>query len=254
MKIQALIVDDEPLARERLRKLLKDESEIEVIGECADGREAVATIQQQRPDLVFLDVQMPELDGFGVLKEIQGERMPAVIFVTAYDEFAVRAFDAQALDYLVKPLEEARFSDALQRMRDRLNSAKAFNLSRKLSALLERHEKERAKQRIRVPTTAGDLVIDADEIDWIEADDYYAAIHAREGRHLIRESLASLEQRLDRKRFVRTHRAAIVNMDRVSKVCREAGETVLILRNGKRIPVSRRRRARVIRLLRLQTN
>jgi len=253
-RIHAIIADDEPLARRGIRQLLEAHADITVVAETKNGRETVKALRELRPELVFLDVQMPELDGFGVLREIGSRHMPAVIFVTAYDEFAVRAFDAHALDYLVKPLEEARFSEALQRMRDHLRSAKAFDLSQKLSALLARHEKERNKQRIRVPTSSGDLVIDADEIDWIEADDYYAAIHARKARHLIRESLASLEKRLDRTRFVRTHRAAIVNMDRVSKVSKEAGETVLILENEARIPVSRRRRARVIRLLRLQTN
>jgi len=253
-KIRAIIADDEPLARRGIRQLLGAHPDITVVAETRNGRETVRALRELKPELVFLDVQMPELDGFGVLREIGSKHMPAVIFVTAYDDFAVRAFDAHALDYLVKPLEESRFSEALQRMRDRLRSVKAFDLSRKLSALLARHEKDCARQRIVVPTSAGDLLIDADEIDWIEADDYYAAIHARQGRHLIRESLASLEQRLDHKRFVRTHRAAIVNMYCVSKVRKEAGETVLILRSGKRIPVSRRRRAHVIRLLRLQTN
>jgi len=252
-RIHAIIADDEPLARRGIRQLLEAHADITVVAETRNGRETVRALRELRPELVFLDVQMPELDGFGVVQEIGSKHMPAVIFVTAYDQFAVRAFDAHALDYLVKPLEEARFSEALQRMRERLRSAKAFDLSRKLSALLASHEKERAKQRIRVTTSAGDLLIDGDEIDWIEADDYYAAIHAREGRHLIRESLASLEQRLDRKLFVRTHRSAIVNVNRVSEVRKETGETVLILRSGRRIPISRRRRARVIKLLRLQT-
>src|SRR5437868_13598000 len=139
---------------------------------------------------------MPVLDGFGVLREIGAEQMPPVIFVTAYDEFAVRAFDAHALDYLVKPLEVARFAEALERARQRLRSAKAVELSRKLSALLATREKEQARQRIVATTSTGDLVIDSDEIDWIEADDYYAAVHARAGRYLIRESLTSLAQRL----------------------------------------------------------
>jgi two-component system LytT family response regulator len=253
-KIRAIIADDESLARRGIRQLLAPHDDIAVVAETKNGRETVRALRELKPGLVFLDVQMPELDGFGVLREIGSRYMPAVIFVTAYDEFAVRAFDAHALDYLVKPLEESRFAEAIQRMRDRLRSAQAFDLSRKLSALLARHEKERARQRILVPTSRGDLVIDADEIDWIEADDYYAAIHARQGRHLIRESLASLEHRLDRKRFVRTHRAAIVNMACVNEVRKETGETFLILRSGIRIPVSRRRRARVIRLLRLQKN
>ena len=253
-KIRAIIADDEPLARRGVRQLLTLHDDITVVAETKNGRETVRALRELKPELVFLDVQMPELDGFGVLQEIGSKHMPAVIFVTAYDEFAVRAFDAHALDYMVKPLEESRFAEALQRVRDGLRSAEAFDLSQKLSALLARHEKELAKQRILVPTTTGDLVIDADEIDWIEADDYYAAIHARRGRHLIRESLASLEHRLDRNQFVRTHRSAIVNVNRVNEVCKETGETFLILLSGIRIPVSRRRRARVIRLLRLQRN
>ena len=251
-KIRVIIADDEPLARRGIRQLLVSHNDIDVVAETKNGRETVKALRELKPELVFLDVQMPELDGFEVLREIGSKYMPAVIFVTAYDEFAVRAFDAHALDYLVKPLEESRFAEALQRMRDRLRSAKAFDLSRKLSALLARHEKERARQRILVPTSTGDLVIESDEIDWVEADDYYAAIHARHGRHLIRESLASLEHRLDRDRFVRTHRSAIVNVDRVSEVRKETGETFLILRSGASIPVSRRRRAHVTRLLRLQ--
>jgi two-component system LytT family response regulator len=210
----------------------------------------VRALRELKPELLFLDVQMPEGDGFDVLREIGVKHMPAVIFVTAYDEFAVRAFDAQALDYLVKPLQVSRFDEALERMRERLRSVKAVDLSRKLSALLAAREKENARQRILVSTAAGDLLIDADEIDWIEADDYYAAIHAREGRHLIRESLASLEQRLDQLRFVRVHRSAIVNLDFVSEVRNKDGETLLVLRSGVQVPVSRRRRAKLSRLVR----
>jgi len=253
-KIRAIIADDEPLARRGIRQLLAAHTDIAVVAETRNGRETVRALRELKPELIFLDVQMPELDGFGVLREIGSKHMPAVIFVTAYDEFAVRAFDAQALDYLVKPLAEARFAEAVERLRDRLQKSKAFALSRKLSALLASHEQERAKQRILVPTSAGDLVIDADEIDWIEADDYYAAIHARKGRHLVRESLNSLEQRLDRKRFVRTHRSAIVNVGQVSELRQEKGDMVLLLRSGMRIPVSRRRRQRVRKLLRLPTN
>ncbi len=251
-KIRVVIADDEPLARRGIRQLIGPHLDIAVVAEARNGREAIRSIRELKPDLLFLDVQMPDLDGFSVLREVGTKDMPAVIFVTAYDEFAVRAFDAQALDYLVKPLEEARFAEALQRMRTRLRSVAAFDLSRKLSALLARYEKERPRQNIMVPTAAGDLLIAVDEIDWIEADDYYAAIHARHSRHLIRESLASLEQRLERDRFVRTHRSAIVNADRVREVRKEAGETVLILQDGKRIPVSRRRRALVLKRLKLK--
>ena len=251
-KIRAVIADDEPLARRGIRQLLGPHPDVTVIAEARNGRETVRALRELKPDLLFLDVQMPVLDGFGVLTEIGAKHLPAVIFVTAYDEFAVRAFDAHALDYLVKPLEVARFTEALERAREQLRSAKAVDLSRKLMALLAAHEKERARQRIVVPTQTGDLVIDADEIDWIEADDYYAAVHAHDSRHLIRESLSSLEQRLDSARFVRAHRSAIVNVDRVCEIRREAGEILLILQSGARIPVSRRRSARVTKMLRRQ--
>jgi two-component system LytT family response regulator len=253
-RIRAIIADDEPLARRGVRQLLSPHHDVEVVAETRNGQETVRALRELKPELLFLDVQMPELDGFDVLREIGPQQMPAVIFVTAYDEFAVRAFDAHALDYLVKPLEESRFSEALEGVRERLRSAKAVDLSRKLSALLATREKERASQRILVSTSTGDLVIDADEIDWIEADDYYAAIHAREGRHLIRESLASLEQRLDQLRFARVHRSAIVNLDRVAELRNKDGETTLVLRNAVHVPVSRRRRARLARRLRFLKN
>jgi two-component system LytT family response regulator len=249
-KIRAIIADDEPLARRGIRQLLGPHLDIDVVAETRNGRETVRALRELKPDLLFLDVQMPELDGFGVLHEVGIKHMPAVIFVTAYDEFAVRAFDTHALDYLVKPLEESRFAQAVEHMRDRLRSAKAVDLSRKLSALLATRERERDRQRILVPTSTGDLVIEAEEIEWIEADDYYARVHARNGRHLIRESLSSLEQRLDNARFVRAHRSAIVNIDHVRELRHEGGETLLVLGQGTRVPVSRRRRARVLRLLR----
>jgi two-component system LytT family response regulator len=259
-EIRAVIADDEPLARRGIRQLLAPHRDVAVVAEARNGRETVRALRALQPDLLFLDVQMPELDGFGVLREHGAAHMPAVIFVTAYDEFAVRAFDAHALDYLVKPVGEARFAEALERARERLRSADAVELSRRLSALLAAHERARAAsraatQRLLVPTSAGGLVLDADEIDWIEADDYYAAIHARGRRHLIRESLASLEHRLDGGRFVRAHRSAIVNIDRVRELRGEpTGETVLVLRDGTRVPVSRRRREQVTGLLRRLTS
>jgi len=248
-KIRVIIADDEPLARRGICQMLAPHRDVDILAEARNGCEAVSLLRELQPDLLFLDVQMPELDGFGVLREIGAKRMPAVIFVTAYDEFAVRAFDAHALDYLVKPLEEARFAEALERMRGQMQSAKAIDLSRKLAALLATREKEMGKQRILAPTSTGEIVIDADEIDWIEADDYYAVIHVRQESHLIRESLASLEQRLDSSRFIRVHRSAIVNLNHVRELRNEKGETLLMLSNGVRIPVSRRRRTRVLKLL-----
>jgi two-component system LytT family response regulator len=256
-EIRALIVDDEPLARRGIRQLLERESDVTVVGEARNGRDALRALRTLDPELVFLDVQMPEVDGFGVLRAVGAERMPSVIFVTAYDAFAVRAFDAHAIDYLVKPLREARFAEAVQRVRDRLRSADAVTLSRQLSALLATTDAAQpvgppiTGRRIVVPTTTGELVLDAEEIDWIEADDYYAAVHTRGRRHLIRESLASLEARLDPARFVRVHRSAIINLERVREYRADSsGDRAVLLRDGTRIPVSRRRRELVLELLR----
>ena len=249
-KIRAIIADDEPLARRGIRQMLSHHNDIEVVAEARNGREALRELRELKPDLIFLDIQMPVLDGFGVLKTIGVKEMPEVIFITAHDEFAVRAFEANALDYLVKPVQRKRFAEAVDRLRGRLKSKEAFDLSQKLSSLLAAQEKERRKQRIVVPTSKGELVINSDEIDWIEADGYYAAIHARNGRHLVRESLASLMERLDVNRFMRVHRSAIVNIDRVSEVRNEGPETFLLLRDRVRIPVSRRRRQLTRRFLR----
>jgi two-component system, LytTR family, response regulator len=258
-EIRALIVDDEPLARRGIRQLLDREPDVIVVGEARNGREALRALKTLEVELVFLDVRMPEVDGFGVLRAVGPERMPAVIFVTAYDAFAVRAFDAHAVDYLVKPLREARFAEAVQRVRERLRSADAVTLSRQLSALLATTTDREARptqsstpsRRIVVPTSTGELVLDAEEIDWIEADDYYAAVHTRGRRHLIRESLSSLEGRLDAARFVRVHRSAIVNLERVREYRTDVpGECAVLLRDGTRIAVSRRRREQVVDLLR----
>ena len=248
--IRAAIVDDEPLARRGISQLLSQHDDIAIVAEARNGREAIQVLRNLKPDLIFLDIQMPMVDGFQVIKTVGVKNMPAVIFVTAHDEFAVRAFEANALDYLVKPLQRKRFAEALKRVRERRNSAEAVDLSRKLSSLLAAQEKEHLKQRIVVPMSHGELVIDSDEIDWIEADDYYAAIHARNGRHLVRESLTSLMQRLDPAQFVRVHRSAIVNVNRVGEVRNDEGETTLVLRNGVKVPVSRRRRNITRRILR----
>jgi len=230
--IRALIADDEPLARRGIRQLLAPHPDVTVVAEARNGAEAVRLLREHRPELVFLDVQMPELDGFAVLRAPGADAPPAVVFLTAYDTFAVRAFEARALDYLVKPVEEARFEDALARVRERAHA-------------------RRVVRRLLVPTAAGELLLDPDEIDWIEADDYYAAVHARGRRHLLRESLASLATRLDAERFVRAHRSAIVNVARVRELRAEpSGETVLVLRDGTRVPVSRRRREHVVQTLR----
>jgi len=247
--IRAIIADDEPLARRGIRQLLTSHGDITVVAETRNGLETIRALRELKPEVVFLDVQMPDFDGFHVVREIGPKFMPLTVFVTAYDEFAVRAFEARALDYLVKPVEVDRFTATLERIREQLQSSRAADLSRKLASLVAAREEEEAKERIVVHTASGKLILDAAEVDWIEADDYYAAIHVGNSRRLIRESLTSLEERLDSKTFVRTHRSAIVNVDRIHELRREAGEICLVLAGGARIPVSRRRRARIARLL-----
>lgn len=245
-------MDDEPLARRGIRQLLAPYPEIVVVGECRDGHEALRGLATHLPDLVFLDVQMPGLDGLEVIRRYGVERMPAVIFVTAHDEFAVRAFETQALDYLVKPLGEARFRAAISRLRERIRMKDAVALAGRLRALLE----SGAGGRIAIPTEAGQLLIETDEIDWIEAEDYYAGIHAGEKHLRIRESLTALESRLDPTRFVRIHRSAIVRLDQVRELksgASDESEATVVLRDGTRLPVSRRRLGQLKELLRSPT-
>ncbi|HEV8123547.1 MAG TPA: response regulator [Gemmatimonadales bacterium] len=250
-EIRALIVDDEPLARRGIRQLLAPYPDIVVVGECRDGHEALRGLVSLAPDLVFLDVQMPGLDGLAVIRKHGVERMPAVIFVTAHDEFAVRAFETQALDYLVKPLNEARFRAAMTRVRERVQMKDAVALAHRLRALLD--GEARGANRIAIATETGQLLIDADEIEWIESEDYYAGIHAGGKHYRLRESLSTLETRLDPARFVRIHRSAIVRLDQVRELIVDGdddAEAVVVLRDGTRLPVSRRRMPQVRALLR----
>jgi two-component system, LytTR family, response regulator len=224
-RIRIVIVDDEPLARRGIRQLLSPHDDVEIAGEARNGREAVRMLKTLAPDLVFLDVQMPELDAFEVLRQLEPRNRPAVIFVTAHDTFAVNAFESHALDYLVKPVNERRFNDALDRARERMRS----------------RQPEHARRLV-----ISNVIVDVDEVVWIEAEDYYAAIYARGRRHLLRESLASLESRLDPARFVRAHRSAIVNLGQV----REIADSLIVLRDGTRLPLSRRRREQVAEAMR----
>ena len=226
-EIRALIVDDEPLARRGIRQLLAPYAEVVVVGECRDGPEAVRALARDKPDLVFLDIQMPGLDGIGVSRVHGVQRMPVTVFVTAHDEFAVQAFEAQALDYLVKPLSETRFRVTMRRVLERLRT--------------------RGRNRIAVQTTSGELLLDDGEIDWIEAQDDHAAIHAGAKRYRVRQSLAAFESQLDPARFARVHRSAIVRLDHVRELStsKPGGETIVLLRDGTTLPVSRRRLARL---------
>jgi two-component system, LytTR family, response regulator len=253
-EIRALIVDDEPLARRGIRQMLAGEPGVVVVGECRDGLEALRALDALAPDLVFLDVQMPELDGFGVIRVHGVQRMPAIVFVTAHDEFAVRAFETQALDYLVKPLHAARFAATMARVRERHRLGAVRTLAAQLHSLLGLVDGEPAPlddQRIVVPTATGTVVIDVEAIDWIEAEDYYVRVYAAGEQYLVRDSLTALERRLDARQFVRIHRRAIVRLDRVREVqTSDTGETLAVLRDGTRIPVSRRRGAAFTRRLR----
>lgn len=263
-KIRALIVDDEPLARRGIRQLLAPYADFEVVGECRDGREALRSLASLKPDLVFLDIQMPGMDGFQVIRTWGVERMPAVVFVTAHDEFAVRAFEEQTLDYLVKPLGQERFRLTLARVRERMRMAEAVATAGRLARLLALTEERLAtgepgarrtsggSHRIAVPTATGELLVDASEIEWIEAADTHAIIHTAGARHRLREPLGTLLSRLDPGQFARAHRGAVVRLDQVRELREGApGEdTVLILRSGVKVPVSRRRVSDVRALLR----
>jgi two-component system LytT family response regulator len=246
--IRVLVADDEPLARRGVRQLLSKHADVVVVGESRNGPETLRALETLAPDLLFLDIQMPEMSGFDVLRARGPERMPAVVFVTAHDQFAVQAFEAQALDYLVKPLNVERFEAAVARVRERLRMVEAVDLAARLTALLAA-ERAAGVERLVVTTATGELVIPVDEIDWIGAEDYYACLYVGGKRHLTRESLASLEASLDARRFVRVHRSAIVRVDRIRELkTAAAGETV-VLRDGTAIPVSRRRRRAVEELL-----
>ncbi|MDQ6827703.1 MAG: LytTR family DNA-binding domain-containing protein [Gemmatimonadota bacterium] len=248
--VRALLVDDEPLARTRLRTLLASDPEIEIIGECGNGADAVEAIEEQRPDLVFLDIQMPELDGFGVVEAVGVERMPLVIFVTAYDEHALQAFEVYALDYLLKPVDRDRFAATLARAKARLAakpSATAPPDAQQLQPLLDHlGRRQRRDARLAIKTEGRVLFVRTQDIDWIEAVDNNAKIHVGKETHLIRDTLSRLEQRLSGGRFMRIHRSTIVNMERVKELQPWfQGDFVVILADGTRLTSGRSYRQRL---------
>jgi two-component system, LytTR family, response regulator len=247
-KIRALIVDDEPLAREGIRMRLAQEPDIAVIGECSNGRQAVTVIERDSPDLVFLDVQMPKLDGFGVIAAIGAHRMPQVIFVTAYDEHALRAFEVHALDYLLKPIDGARFLEALARARGRI---RGHELQEQLQALLASIQAEKKYlARLSIKTGGRILFLSVDEIDWIEAADNYVLLHAGRDSHMLHTTMNSLEDRLDPGAFLRIHRSTIVNLQRVKEMHPMFhGEYRVILKDGTELASGRSYRSKLQRLL-----
>jgi two-component system, LytTR family, response regulator len=254
--IRVLLVDDEHLGNASLRGLLAGHPDVEVLGEALGGRAAIRLVRSLRPDLVFLDVQMPEVDGFGVLRAVGPEAMPAVIFVTAYDAFAVRAFEVRALDYLLKPVAADRFAQALDRARDTLTRTRDADLERRLRALLDDHAAAtvapvtRAADQILVRVGRRDVMIPTRDVDWIEADDYCAVLHIGGERHVVRATLASLETQLDPAAFARIHRSAVINLRRVRELRRHSiGGLTVILADGTRLAVSRSRRAQLMEKL-----
>lgn len=237
MKLRALIVDDEMVARRRIRRLLTAEADIVVAAECADGVSAVNAIERERPDLVFLDIQMPELDGFGVLRRIDLRELPSIVFVTAYDRYALRAFDVHAIDYLLKPFTRERFRRALGRARQQIGRREDPGLSALAEAL---RNPPRYLNRVAVRTASRIVLVDLADIDWIEAADNYVRLHSRRREYLLRETLASLEQQLDPQRFARIHRSAIVQIDRIAELHpAKHGDMDVVLKTGEILTLSR---------------
>jgi len=250
-KIKTLIVDDEPLARRNLRVLLERDAQIEILEECRNGREAVKAIKNLTPDLIFLDIQMPEMDGFDVLAHVGPEQIQAIIFVTAFDQYALKAFDVHALDYLLKPFDDERFARALERAKSQIAAREIDKLSKRLFALLEERESERKGStqeehyltRLMIKASNRMVLLKVEDIDFIEADGNYAKLHVGRKAHLLREKMHDLEGRLDPAKFVRIHRSVIVNLDRIKEMQPHFnGDYIVVLVDGQQLRLSRTRR------------
>lgn len=266
-RLTAIVVDDEPLARERLSNLLEADEQVRIVAECADAEEALHAIDEVSPDIVFLDVQMPGQDGFELLERVAHPR-PYVIFVTAHEEHALRAFESEALDYLVKPFSRQRLASALERavrqvrgrrsdemlrqLLDRYGNAAQRSEGRPVEFDVDEDGSDTARPLRKIVVRSGQkkLLVDVNDIDWVEAADYYARLHTGPKSHLVRRSLAWLQARLDSRRFVRIHRSAIVNVDRVKEISPwSAGSHTVVLEDGSRLRMSASRRADLARLL-----
>jgi two-component system LytT family response regulator len=241
VSIRALIVDDEPLARQRLRTLLQNDPEIVVVGECADGQSAVDSLRAQTPDLLFLDVQMPVLDGFGVLDAVGPAQMPVVIFVTAYDRYAIQAFEVHALDYLLKPFDRERFERSLERAKSQLRRQPAREDDPRLHALADEIKTGRKPlDRLVIKSAGRVFFLRVEEVDWIEAAGNYLRLHVGKDDHLLRETMNGLEGRLDPNQFLRIHRSTMVNVERIKELQPWFhGDYVVILRDGTQLTLSR---------------
>ena len=236
MTLRALVVDDEPVARRRLKTLLESEK-VEVIGECETGEQAIEAIEQLRPDVVFLDVQMPGLDGFDVVDALEPGRHPDIVFVTAYDRYAVRAFDVHAVDYLLKPFERGRLRKALERLAARSDAREA---GRRVHAAVDSVRAQQPLRRVLIKTSGRIYAVRVEDIDYIEAAGHYLELHTGATTHLVRDTIGALEARLDPSRFVRIHRSVMVNIDRIRELQPAFhGEFVVSLHTGHRLRCSR---------------
>jgi two-component system, LytTR family, response regulator len=255
-EIRALIVDDEVLARRGIRNQLKHAPDVAVIGEASNGREALTAIREKKPDLVFLDVQMPLLDGFGVIERLDKHLPAAIVFVTAFDEHAIRAFEVNALDYLLKPVDPRRFQKTLDRVRAQLNNSQPQRRDEKLLALLENlksanNRRQEYLQRLPLKETGRVSFVDVNDIDWIEAQGNYVELHTGNGHHFLRETMSRIESKLDPARFVRLRRSIIARIDQIKSLQPLAkGEFEVLLKSGHKFKSSRRYRRRLDVLLR----
>ena len=251
--IKTVIVDDEPLARRTLCDLLKQHDDLQVIAECSDGDQAIQAIIDYKPDLLFLDVNLPGKNGFDVLQETPFEIMPVVVFVTAYEQYAVKAFEVHAIDYLLKPVDEERFNYTLERIRKEIERARSgSNLSRRIMSLLEDTDKTpKHMERIKVKSSGTYIFLRVEEIDWIESEANYLRLHVGKNSYLVRGTMNSIEQKLDPNKFVRIHRSAIVNLDSIKEVHPwvQQGEYSLSLLDGRKLTISRNYRERFLKLI-----
>ena len=250
-RIRALIADDEPLARKFVRRMLKQDHEVEIAGECSNGAEAVAMIRKEKPDLVFLDIQMPEMDGFAVLDALGLDRLPEIIFTTAYESYAIRAFELHALDYLLKPFDQVRFKAAMKHAKERFQSRRDDNGRLQIGTLLESIRAQREYlDRIIIRADGRITFMNTREIDWLEADDKYVHLHTGKDARMVRQTLAAMESQLDPKKFLRIHRSAIVNIDRIKELRPLFnGEHSLILGDGTKLTLSRKYKDKLFALL-----
>ena len=250
MKIRTVIVDDEQLARERIKRFLDGDPDVEIVGECAEGRDAIAAIKKHKPDLVFLDIQMPEIDGFGVLERLGGGEVPTVVFVTAYDQYAIRAFDVHAVDYLLKPFNRERFRKALKRAKAQVQQRTAGGVDERLLTLLAQvRAEQKYLERLVIKSVGRVFFLKTNEIDWIEASGNYVKLHVGNEGHLLRETMSHLEAKLDPDKFMRIHRSTLVNIERIKELQPLfSGDYVVILRNGAQLTLSRSYRDKLLDL------